>query len=329
MSLSYKDYYSLLEISRSASGDEVRRSYLKLARKYHPDLNSGDKAYEEKLKEINEAYEVLSDSEKRREYDDLGSQLKHGAPFTPPPQRSHATPHQPRPAQSPKLGFSEFFEALFGSNKGASNKPGRDKSDPRLRAEIVLSLESAHRGGLHKVLLREKRTCPACAGRKRLGPLPCDRCRGMGVASVERAFDVNIPPGARDGAVLKLARRDGRHSRDEMHVRLRVKPHPLYEVSGDDLIAEIKITPWEAVLGTEVSVPTLDGPIPVRIQESSQTGQMVRLKSYGLNKRDGTRGDLYAKLAIVVPDRPSEEERRLWAEMGRLSSFKPRPEKPE
>ncbi|MGH9828604.1 MAG: DnaJ C-terminal domain-containing protein, partial [Blastocatellia bacterium] len=178
--------------------------------------------------------------------------------------------------------------------------------------------------GLHKVAMKERRTCQACGGRKRIGPLPCDRCQGMGVASVERSFDVNIPPGARDGNVLKLARRDGRHSRDDMHVRLRVKPHPVFSISGDDVIVELRITPWEAVLGAEVFVPTLDGAAEVRIQSGSQTGQMVRLKGCGLNKRDGTRGDAYAKLAIVVPDNPTEDERRLFTDMARLSSFNPR-----
>lgn len=327
MRVQYKDYYSLLNIKRTASGEEIRSAYLKLARKYHPDLNRGDPILEEKLKEINEAYEVLSDAERRRQFDELGNSFHSGSKYNPPNRRRRQAPIRNSPSSphiqtSPsKGGFSEFLEGLFRTGK---QNGGRRNAEEQVSAEITLSLESAHRGGLHKVSMKEKQTCLSCHGKTAARSPRCTTCDGNGAVLGERIFEINIPPGARDGSILKLARRQGHNANDFIHIRLNVRPHDLFSVSGDDLTVDLPVSPWEAALGGEVPVQTIDGEILIKIPPGSQSGQLIRMKGRGLNKRDRTRGDAYARLTVAVPASPSEQEKRLYRELARISDFDPR-----
>lgn len=303
MAVKYRDYYEILGVSRSATQDQIKAAYRKLARKYHPDVNPGDKAAEEKFKEINEAYEVLSDPQKRQMYDRLGSNWKGGADFTPPPGweniridfgdfgfRSGSTG-----------GFSDFFELLFGDAWRGGRTQGKGTSSswsvPRdTELELPLTVEEAHRGGSRRVVLADG-----------------------------RALDVRIPAGVRDGSLIRLAGQAHAGGRSgDVYLRVKLLPHPVFQVSGDDVTVETPITPWEAVLGATVAVPTLDGSADVKIPPHSQNGQKLRLRGQGLMRRGGGRGDQFIRLKIVVPTQLTPAEKKLFEQLASESRFNPR-----
>lgn len=354
MAVKFKDYYEVLGVKRNATEEEIRQAFRRLARKYHPDVNPNDQSAEEKFKEINEANEVLSDPDKRRRYDQLGANWKNGADFTPPPgwagwegarvyytdRRNTYTgstraggARQGSPSEDEGFGgvFSDFFEMLFGGGQSQSEPRARSsKKGKDTEVEIQLRLEEAHRGGRQTFKLPHKaRACPACRSAGRIGANLCPACKGSGQVTVDKPFDVNIPVGARDGAIIKAAGRgqpgSGGAAAGDLFIKIRLQPHPLFVVNGDDLTAEIPITPWEAVLGATIEVPTVDGKrAEIKVQPGAQGGQKLRLRGYGLNKRGGGRGDYFVKLKIVVPQNPPPEELELYQQLAQKSSFKPR-----
>lgn len=350
MSVKFKDYYEVLGVKRNATEDEIRQAFRKLARKYHPDMNPGDQTAEEKFKEINEANEVLSDADKRKKYDQLGANWKNGAEFTPPPgwdgsrvyYRDYGDIFGNRGNRGAEGGFtsdegfgggvfSDFFEMLFGGGStptGQRAPAGRRGRDTEI--EIQLRLEEVHKGGRQKIKLQQKaRACPACKGAGMIGANTCPACKGAGHVIVDKSFDINIPVGARNGTVIKAAGKgqpgaNGGKAGDLL-IKIKVQSHPVFTVSGDDLTAEIPLTPWEAVLGANIEVPTIDGnQAEIKVQPGAQGGQKMRLRGYGLNKRGGGRGDYYIKLKIVVPKNPTEKEKALYQQLSEVSSFKPR-----
>jgi len=334
MAVKFKDYYELLGVKRDASDDQIRQAYRKLARKYHPDVNPGDRVAEEKFKEINEANEVLSDQQKRKRYDQLGANWKDGAEFTPPPGWGRVD------VQVDDLGsifggggFSDFFETLFGARpagaggdhrrRGSRSKASRGQD---AEAEMEISLEDAHRGGRHRITLQGSRPCSACGGTGTSSGVVCTACRGSGQTLSPRIIDVNIPPAARDGSVIKVGKQgqQGGAEPGDLYIKLKIKPHSTFTVSGDDINVEIPISPSEAVLGATIEVPTIDGKAEMKIPSGSQGGQRFRLRGQGLNKRGGGRGDEYVKLRVLVPTHPTERERQLYEELAENSHFKPR-----
>jgi DnaJ-class molecular chaperone len=336
----FKDYYELLGVKREATADQVRQAYRKLARKYHPDLNPGSKTAEDKFKEINEAYEVLSDTEKRKRYDQLGANWKEGAEFTPPAGWGQGRVNVNVGDLSDLFGtagggFSDFFETLFGGTR-SSQKTGQRARPPRPRsargqdaeAEMSISLEDAHRGAVHRITLQGGRMCEACKGQGVFNGEQCAACRGTGQVMTPRVIDVKIRPGAREGAVIKVPRQGhppiGRGEPGDLYIKLNVKPHSVFTVQNDDITAEIPITPAEAVLGAKIEVPTIDGKAEITIPPGSQGGQRLRLRGQGLNRRDGGRGDEYVKLKIVVPQDPTDREKNLYRELAQAGRDNPR-----
>jgi curved DNA-binding protein len=353
MPVKFRDYYEVLGLKRNASEDDIRQAFRKLARQYHPDLNPNNKAAEEKFKEINEANEVLSNTENRKKYDQLGANWKNGADFTPPPewQQTHVrynttgfqdvytSDHQRNDEGFGFGGFSEFFETLFGGGssrqttqhqqRSQTTQSRQTRSNHDSEIEISIPLEEAHKGGRQKIALKQKaRTCPACRGEKRLGSNLCPACKGAGQVLTHKTVVVNIPLGVRDGAVIKAAgqghRINGGNQRGDLYIKIKLKPHSVFTVSGDDLNAEIPITPWEAIFGASLDVPTIEGKVEIKIQSGAQGGQRMRLRNYGLNKRGGGRGDYYIKLKIVVPQNPTEQEKELFKQLAETSQFNPR-----
>ncbi len=312
MPVKFRDYYEILGVARTAREEDIKKAYRKLARKYHPDLNPNNKQSEEKFKEIQEAYEVLSDAEKRQRYDQLGGNWKNGAEFTPPPNwggfqtggnNVNMDDLFNRAQQQRGNAFSDFFEMLFGvGGFGSGQASGsRPRTGPRMgradaETELMLPLEEMHRGALRKLTVR--------------------------IGNSEKTIDIRIPPGARDDARIRIP--GGGANGGDLYVRLRQQPHSQFSVKGDDTEVEVAITPWEAALGSTVEVPTLDGRAEIRVPPGIGSGQRLRLRGQGMNTRGGTRGDHFVRMKVVVPRELTDAEKKLFEELSRVSHFKPR-----
>ncbi len=298
MAVSYKDYYEVLGSSRSATKDEIAKAYKKLARKYHPDLNQNNPEAEEKFKEINEAYEVLKDDEKRKLYDQLGHNWKHGQQFN----GSHGgfdysqfSGFGGRNAH----GFSDFFEAMFGQQgrggSGYSADPfagfgGRSRRGRDIEANLSITLEESVHGGEKQFSLNDKN------------------------------LKVNLPKGVKNGGKLRLQGQGHAGTpAGDLYVIIKYANHALFEVEENDITFNVKISPTEALFGTKALVNTLEGEVELNIPAGSSSGRKLRLKGKGLGAAD-KRGDLYAKIAIITPslEDMSEEEKSLWEQIHSL-----------
>jgi curved DNA-binding protein len=340
MAVKFHDYYETLGVQRAATTDEIKKAYRKLARKYHPDVNPNDKSAEEKFKEISEAYEVLSDPEKRKRYDQLGASWKAGADFTPPPGWA---PWEGVRVEYGDLGdifgaggagdFSDFFETLFGARRASPR--GAPRGAPfamrgrDVEAEVEISLEDAHRGATRAITIQATTSCPTCNGSGAVENKPCPTCRGAGVVRRPRTLDVSIPAGVRNGSVIRLAGQGepgmGGARAGDLLLRLRLKPHQLFSLTSEgDIQIDLPVAPWETALGARVNVPTLDGSVEMTIPAGAQGGQRLRLRGQGLNRRGGGRGDEYVRLKIVTPPKPTEREKELFEQLAAESRFDPR-----
>jgi DnaJ-class molecular chaperone len=332
MAVKFRDYYETLEVPRGATEEEIRKAYRKLARKYHPDVNRNDKSAEEKFKEIGEAYQVLSDSEKRRRYDQLGANWKAGTDFTPPPGSGAGANFGDFAdmfgSGGRSNGFSDFFESIFGRH-GGDRESSFKRRGRSVQAEIILTLEEAHRGGVRSISFQATEVCPECHGSGQKDGKTCPKCDGAGVIPHPRTFDVTIPAGVRNGSVIRLAGQgepgiNGAPAGDLL-LHVRIEPHRLFQLLGeDDIEIEFPVAPWEAALGAKVQAPTLDGPVELTIRAGTQGGQRLRLRGQGLNKRGGGRGDQYVKIRIVIPPKLTSKEKGLFEKLAAESHFNPR-----
>ena len=314
MAVAFRDYYEILGVPRDASEDDIRSAYRKLARQYHPDVNKDPDA-EDRFKEISEAYEVLRDAEKREQYDRLGQNWKAGQDV------SGASGFGGGNGDFGDFGdvrvefgsggfgggqFSDFFEGLFGAGPGRARRTagfggfeGFTTRGSDQEAEIELTLEEAARGGRRKISLGDGRD-----------------------------YEVNIPPGVRDGQRIRLAGEGGQGAGGgppgDLFLRARLKPHPRFRLEGRDIFVDLPLAPWEGVLGTTVEVPTLEGTRQVKVPPGSSTGRRLRLRGEGFPGPRGGRGDLYAVVKIEVPKRPTDEERELFQRLAEVSRFNPR-----
>ena len=322
MSVQYKDYYQTLGVPRTATGDEIKKSFRKLARLYHPDVAKDKKKAEEKFKEINEAYEVLGDAAKRRKFDELGANWKSGAEFRPPPGPGGFGGGQAfrggHPASNDAefefggTGFSDFFEQIFGGARrgagsfGGGRGPQFAERGNDVEGDIMVTLEEAMRGSVREVNVRHP----------------------VGRTVRTETHQVKIPPGVTEGQRLRLSGRgeqgENGGAAGDLYLRVRLAKHPDFDVDGHNLIHETELAPWEAVLGAEISVPTPDGPVKIKISPGTQSGQKLRVRGRGLPQRDGTRGDLMVVAHIVTPAEVSDAEKKLWEQLARESRFNPR-----
>lgn len=309
MAVTYQDYYKILGVKRDASPEEISKAFKKLARKYHPDLNPGDKKAEEKFKEINEANEVLKDPEKRKLYDQFGHDWQHGQQFQGQGQ-GFENMHFNFNGQDMGGGdFSDFFENLFGGGArrggsfgdafgGFSQRPRRGRD---VEAELPLTLEEVMQGGKRQVTLQMPD-----------GP---------------KTLEINVPPGIKDGAKLRLSGQGDPSSSGgqpgDLFLRIRYLPNKTFKVDGDNLHYDLPLAPWEAVLGDKVQVPTLDGSVELKIPAGSSSGRKFRLRGKGMGS-PAKRGDLYVKVMIDAPMSLTDEERELWEKLSKVSKFKPR-----
>ncbi len=336
MAVKYQDYYDVLNVPRAASQDEIRKAYRKLARKYHPDVNKTKDA-EERFKKIGEAYEVLSDPEKRKRYDTLGDNWAAGQDFTPPPGWDFFSQQGGR-GQSFRFegfgdtpfegrGFSDFFEMLFGRGFGGlggfgseerasdvefggGRRNGRAAAGSDHEAEITISLEEAYAGARKQIALQAE-----------------GGGRGRSQRTVKR-IEVTVPAGITDGKRLRLAGQGapGRAGSPpgDLYLTVRIAPHLRFRVNGADIEVNVPITPWEAALGAKIDLPIVGGSASLTLPAGIASGKKLRLKGKGLLARPGERGDLYAIILIEVPKALTARERELFEELARASTFRPR-----
>lgn len=334
MAVQFRDYYEVLDVAKSATEDEIKTAYRKLARKHHPDVNPGDKSAEEKFKEINEAYAVLSDADKRKRYDQLGQNWKAGEEFRQPPGwgDTHVEYGDLFGRGRSQGGFSDFFESLFGG-RSARGGAGFALRGQDAEAEIALTLEQAHRGMKRNITLEVMETCADCRGTGSKGNDLCPICRGAGFLRRPKSLEVTIPAGVRDSSIIRLAGQgepgaNGAPAGDLL-LHVQIQPHRLFNVVGEnDVQIEMPVAPWEAALGTNIPVPTLDGPVQMKIPADAQGGQRLRLRGRGLNRRGGGRGDEYVKLKIVNPPKLAPKERELFEQLAAESRFNARESMP-
>jgi len=310
----YKDYYQILNVPRSATDKEIKASYRKLARQFHPDANKGNKASEEKFKEIAEAYEVLKDPEKRKRYDQLGSNWKSGEQFRPPPDFSNFN-FDFGDLTGKGSPFSDFFEAIFGQAFGQEGMPrpgqagpGRPQQRPGgpqmgrspldQEAEIELTLEEVAKGTVRTLQI-------------------------SGPQVKTKTIEVKIPAGVRAGSKIRVpgegAKSPVNQASGDLYLKVKIKPHEEFTMEGDNLVCNVNISPAQAVVGTETSVPTLEGPVKIRIPAGTQNGRMLRLRGRGLPKlKQADRGDILVRTKIMIPTELSDRERELYNELAKL-----------
>lgn len=328
MSVKYQDYYQILGVDRNATEKEIKAAYRRLARKYHPDMHTGeDKAKaEETFKKINEAYEVLSDPEKRAKYDRLGQNWQAGQDFG----FSDLDGFEFYTSTG-TTGFSDFFEILFGSgglggfraSTGASSFGRRRSRGSDVEAEVELTLEEAFRGTEKLIQLNVNDTCDRCAGTGISGRSICRSCAGTGQKSTLKTVAVKIPPGITEGQKIRLkGQGSGKPgARGDLYLKVRYLPHPTFRVNGNDLESDLVIAPWQAVLGGMVKTPTLDGPVTVSVPPGSRAGRKLRLRGKGMPK-NGVRGDHYLCIVIDIPAQLTPEEIELYKKLSEVAQGK-------
>ena len=334
MAVKFQDYYEVLGVPRTATEDDIKKAYRKLARKYHPDVNPGDTNAEEKFKDVGEAYAVLSDPEKRKRYDQLGENWKTGADFTPPPgwEGGHVEYGDFGDffgAGRGAGGFSDFFETLFGARRGARAGAGFAMRGRDVEAAVELSLEEAHHGTTRTITLQTTAVCPTCNGSGMQEKQTCSTCRGAGMVTRPKTLDVTIPTGVRHGSVIRLAGQGepgtGRASAGDLLLHVQLRPHPLLHVLDEGNVEiELPVAPWEAALGARVRVPTIEGALDMTVPAGAQGGQRLRLRGQGLNRRGSGRGDQYVRLKLVNPPTLTESERALFEQLAAASRFNAR-----
>lgn len=346
MATTSQDYYELLGVKKDATTDDIKKAYRKLARKYHPDLNPGDKTAEKKFKEINEAYEVLSDTKKRQEYDQFGkATFEGGHGFGGYGTRDYGFNYG---------GAEDIFSDLFGTFR----QQGIRMKGPDLETSLEISLEEAFHGVTKPLTLsretackqcggtgaeayetcstcngagsvrqsrgvfRLSQPCPACKGMGRIIKKACPLCRGSGRTVLTETIKVKIPPGADTGSRVKLRGMGGAGSKGgpagDLYIMLSVRPHPVFRREGNNLFVDVPATVTEAVLGGRIKVPTLDGVVTMTLPPGTDSGKKFRLKGKGIpNRKTGKAGDEFAVIKIVVPKKVSTKTKEALEELAK------------
>ncbi len=296
--MEYKDYYKILGVDRDVSQTELKKSYRKLARKYHPDVSKESDA-EERFKEVNEAYEVLGNEENRAQYDNLGANWKNGQNFNPPPGWEGGfdfSQFGQGGGSSSGAGFSDFFESMFGGGfaQQGGRSQGFNQRQAKPPAEVMhtyVDLEDVYMGNSKRITL-------------------------LNGSSIE----VKIPKNIEDGKKIRLSGKGSNGG--DLHLQIKLRKHPLFKLDGRDVYSELAIAPWEAALGTSATIPTLGGQLKLKIPENSASGKKMRLKGRGLSGK--VIGDQFVTLQIVIPPINSEEDKKFYEDMQKKFDWKPR-----
>ncbi len=356
-----RDYYEVLGVNRDASSEDIKKAYRRLARQYHPDFNPDNKLAERKFKEVKEAYDVLSDPQKRENYDRFGHEDPMGGGFG-GAQNGFGFDFS-------GFGVEDIFDSFFGGGFTRRRSSGPERGGD-LRYNLEMTLEEAFRGGTREITVPRtelcpecggsgsrpgsrpetctvcggsgqqqfarntpfgsfvtRQTCNACGGKGKVVKDPCPSCRGQGRVVKERKIEIKIPPGVDSNSRLRVpgggdaGLKGG--SPGDLYVFISVKPHRSFRREGDDIIYQLSISMIQAALGVELEIPTLDGPAELRIQEGTQPGTLLRLRGKGMPRlRGGGRGDQRVQIKVVVPKRLGRQQKELLQEMARLGGEK-------
>jgi len=331
--MAVKDYYSILGVSRGASEKEIKQAYRKLARKFHPDVNPGDKTAEDTFKEINAAYEVLNDKEKRQKYDKYGDKWQYADQF------EEAARQQQQQGRSQGFGFSPGGEAyhfsgdigdmddilseLFGGGRtGSFSRRAAPRRGQDLESPVEVTLEEAYHGTSRTLSLQMEEPCAACQGTGRIQNVPCSTCRGAGVVPNIKRLEVKIPAGVATGSRVRLAGK-GQPGRGgpagDLYLKITVRPHATFERRSDNLHATVNVPLVKAALGGEVQVPTLKGKLALKIPPETHNGRVFKLTGQGMpHLGKPARGDLMVKVNVVLPAKLTNQEKELFRQLGEL-----------
>ncbi len=324
-----KDYYQILGVNKTATDKEIKQAYRRLARKYHPDLNPNDKSAEAKFKEINAAYQVLSDPEKRKKYDQFGDQWEYADQFAQAGAQDKVRWDFGRGGTTFEYDDLSDLGGIFSSLFGDSGRGFRTRRGPQrgqdVESTIEVSLEEAYHGSTRLIHLQTEEPCATCGGTGRVGNRICTICNGAGGKISPRRLEVKIPVGVRDGSRIRIAGEGGSGraggSKGDLYLVVKVLPHRLFERKGDDLYTEVPVPLAIAVLGGEVKLPTLNGHVALKIPPETQNGKVFRLVGKGVpGLGNNHRGDLFAKAKVVLPTNLSDEERKLFERLRSLRS---------
>jgi DnaJ-class molecular chaperone len=353
--MEFRDYYKVLGVERKASEAEIKSAYRKLARKFHPDLNPNNKEAEARFKEINEAYQVISDPEKRKKYDELGADWEHGVSQE---EMMRRYAQQQRAAGAGGGGgadfgggdFSDFFSQFFGGGGGGARGFGRSGGRstrgfsgfdfasqpvraPDLHAEVGITILDAFKGGKRRLDLVAEDECTTCGGTGMISreekqgkarvirsASPCPTCGGTGVVQARRTLEVTIPAGVTDGTQLRLKGQGGRGPRADLNgdlfLTIRIEPHPVFQLVDRSIRVNLPVWDYEAALGAEITAPTVDGRVSLKIPAGSQTGRVMRLRGRGLPARGKEpAGDLLYELKVLAPTDMTAKERTLMQQL--------------
>jgi curved DNA-binding protein len=306
--MKFKDYYETFGVARTATQEDIKRAYRKLARKYHPDVSKDPEA-EARFKELGEAYAVLKDPEKRAAYDQVGSQWKAGQDFQPPPGWDAGFEFSGRESGN-GMDHSDFFEALFGRHAAGAQRPSMHARGQDHHAKVLIDLEDAYRGAQRSISLR----MPELDGQGH-------------VTMRERKLDVSIPKGIHAGQHLRLVGQGelgfGEGPAGDLYLEIGFNPHRQFRIDGRDVLLDLPLAPWEAALGCSLVVPTPEGSVQLTVPAGSAAGRQLRLKGKGIPGKPP--GDLYAVLAIALPPADSESEKEAYRAMAKAFEFNARP----
>jgi molecular chaperone DnaJ len=322
-----KDYYQILGVNRNASDKEIRQAYRRLARKHHPDLNPDDKSAEARFKEINAAYQVLSDAEKRKKYDQFGDRWEYADQFAKSGGQERVRGDFGTGDTAFKYGnagdFGDILSSLFGDSAAGSRMRRGPRRGQDIESTIEVTLEEAYHGSTRLLQLQSVEPCATCGGTGRVGNRGCTACNGAGGKMSPRRLEVKIPAGVREGSRIRIAREGGAGnaggSKGDLYLVVKLLPHKLFERRGDDLYTEIPVPLTTAVLGGEVTSPTLNGNLSLRIPAETQNGKVFRLAGKGMPGLGSIKyGSMFATAKVVLPAKLTEEERKLFEKLRSL-----------
>ena len=318
-----KDYYAILGVGRSASEKEIKQGYRRLARKYHPDVNPGNKSAEARFKEVNEAYEVLSDPGKRQKYDRFGDKWQYAEQFTKAGRGAQRDSSRGGTYTTPEFGdlgdLGSIFENLFRDSGAGFRTARRPRKGQDIDYPVEVTLEEAYHGTKRLLELRAEEPCSTCAGSGRVGNKPCAACGGSGGVVRPKRLEVKVPPGVKDGSRVRIAGEGGKGyggAKGDLYLVVKVLPHRVFERKDDDIYVDVSVPLVTAVLGGEVMVPTLKDNLALKVPPETQNGKVFRLVGQGMpHLGDSARGDLFAKVRVMLPTKLTNQERQLFEQL--------------